>query len=174
MTPNSEPRQAHPAHSTATSDAVSRDAVGRDAVSRDGLPLEDLGRLLLRIALGGVLFAHGLQKYQAMGVDQVGQFFTSLGIPAPAVAAAAVTVLELVGGALIVLGVLVRPVAILAAVELLVAAFTAHAGAGFYADAGGWELPVLLAVSLLALAALGGGRFSAVAALTPKIPALLR
>lgn len=135
---------------------------------------EDIGRLLLRVVLGGVLFAHGLQKYQMMGIDQVGQFFGSLGIPAPALAAAVVATLELVGGIALVLGVLVRPVAILAAGELLVAAFTAHAGAGFYADAGGWELPVLLAVSLLALAVLGAGRITIVAPLSSRIPALLR
>ena len=53
---------------------------------RGALGTEDLGRLLLRLALGGVLFAHGLQKFTVMGVDQVGQFFASLGLPAPELA----------------------------------------------------------------------------------------
>lgn len=135
---------------------------------------DDYGRLLLRIVLGGVLFAHGLQKFAVSGVDGVGQFFASLGIPAPEAAAVLVATLELVGGILIVIGALVRPVAVLAAIELTVAAFTAHAGAGFYADAGGWELPVLLGGSLLALAVLGAGRFVVVAPVSARIPALLR
>lgn len=129
---------------------------------------------MLRLALGGVLFAHGLQKVQVMGIGGVGQFFASLGIPAPEVAAAVVTMLELIGGVAIVLGIFVRPIALLAAVELVVASLTAHAGAGFYADNGGWELPILLAVSLLALALLGSGRIGVLAPLRQKIPALLQ
>lgn len=138
------------------------------------LTTSDLGRLLLRVSLGGVLIAHGLQKFTVMGVDQVGQFFASLGLPAPEAAAALVSTLELVGGILIVLGALVRPLAVLAAIELTVAALTAHAGAGFFADEGGWELPGLIAVSLLALALLGTGRLSVLAPLHAKLPALLR
>lgn len=136
------------------------------------LGTEDVGRVLLRLALGGVLFAHGLQKFTVMGVDQVGQFFASLGLPAPEVAAALVSTLELVGGAALVLGVLVRPIALLAALELLVASVTAHVG--FFADAGGWELPGVLALSLLALAVLGGGSLTVLGPVARRVPPLLR
>ena len=135
---------------------------------------DDIAKLLLRIVLGGALFAHGWQKFFSMGVDQVGLFFSSLGLPMPEVAAIIVAVLELVGGALLVLGVFVRPLAVLAALELFVAIVTAHAGAGFYADGGGWELPAIIAAALVALALLGPGRFSALATLHGRIPAFLR
>lgn len=135
---------------------------------------DDVGRLILRIALGGVLFAHGLQKFVLTGVDQVGMFFGSLGLPLPEVAATIVATLELVGGLALVLGILVRPVALLAAVELTVAIFTAHMGVGFFADAGGWELPALIAVSLVALALLGPGRLSVLAPVSARMPAFLR
>ncbi|SJN10229.1 hypothetical protein FM113_08580 [Leucobacter sp. 7(1)] len=139
---------------------------------RGALGTEDLGRLSLRLALGGVLLAHGLQKFTVMGVDQVGQFFASLGLPAPELAAALVSTLELVGGAALVLGVLVRPIAVLAAAELAVASLTAHTG--FFADAGGWELPGVIALSLLGLALLGGGKLTVLGALVRRIPPLLR
>lgn len=147
---------------TARSETTQQAAVGT----------EDWGRLLLRIALGGVLFAHGLQKFTVMGVGQVGEFFASLGLPAPELAASLVSTLELVGGIALILGVLVRPIAVLAAAELLVASLTAHDG--FYADAGGWELPGVIALSLGALAVLGTGRITVLAPISRRIPPLLR
>lgn len=140
----------------------------------DRASVVDIAILLIRIALGGVLLAHGVQKFAMMGVDQVGQYFASLGLPAPELAAGVVATLEVVGGLAIILGVLVRPLSVIIAIELVVASVTAHGSAGFFVSDGGWELTGLLALSLVALALLGAGRLSVVAPLGARIPVFLR
>ena len=125
----------------------------------------DLGLLLLRIAVGGTLVAHGLQKLFVYTVPGVTQSFAGMGVPAAEVVAPAVATIELVGGALIVAGVGTRIAGLFAAAAMLGAVFTAHLSAGFFAADGGFELPLLLACAAVALALTGPGRLSLHAAL---------
>ena len=69
-------------------------------------------------------------------------------------------ILELVGGALIALGILTRPVAFLLSGEMAVAYFMAHAPHGFWPILNHGELAVLYCFVFLFLAAHGGGPYS--------------
>lgn len=124
----------------------------------------DLGLLVLRVVVGIVFFMHGYQKVFGMGVGGVTGFFTSLGIPMPGVAALFVSYLELVGGALLVLGVATRLLGLALAGDMLVALFTVHLSKGFYASDGGYELVLTLAAAAIALALAGPGAYSVDAA----------
>ena len=59
-------------------------------------------------------------------IGRVTSFFTSLGIPAPALNAWFVSGLELVGGILLILGLGSRPIALLLAIDMAVAYLTAE------------------------------------------------
>lgn len=120
----------------------------------------DLGLLLLRFAVGGTLVAHGLQKLLVFTLPGVVGSFAGMGIPLAEVVAPAVAAIELIGGSLIVLGIGTRVAGLLAAAAMLGAVFTAHAGAGFFAADGGFELPLLIACAAVALVLTGPGRFS--------------
>ncbi len=112
--------------------------------------------LVLRIALGAMFLAHGLLKLLVFTPAGTAQFFASVGFPAwtayPVIAA------EVLGGAMLVLGVFPRWVAAVLTVELI-GATTVHLGNGwmFSNQNGGWEYPVFLALASLTLALLGDG-----------------
>jgi putative oxidoreductase len=68
--------------------------------------------------------------------------------------------LELVGGALIILGLFTRPVAFVLAGQMAVAYFLFHAPQGFFPAANGGEGAMLYCFIFLYLAAAGGGAWS--------------
>jgi uncharacterized membrane protein YphA (DoxX/SURF4 family) len=71
--------------------------------------------VLVRLLVGGVFFSEGIQKFlfrAALGVSR----FTTIGIPAPAVMAPFVGYVEIICGALVMIGLLTR----LAAVPLII------------------------------------------------------
>ena len=123
-------------------------------------PVRDAALLLARVGIGVIFIAHGWQKLFTNGVDGTTKFFTSVGVPLPGVSAWAATVLELVGGAALVLGVAVPVVGVLLALDMLGAFFFVHAGKGIFVAQGGWELVLALGVTSLLLAAVGAGRLS--------------
>ena len=69
-------------------------------------------------------------------------------------------VLELVGGPLLILGLLTRPVAAVLFLEMVVAYFQAHFPRGFWPIENGGEAAVLYGLIFLFMAANGGGPFS--------------
>jgi putative oxidoreductase len=87
------------------------------------------------------------------------QFFESLGLPA-ALAYGTVAA-ELVGGALLILGIGSRWVAV-ALIPFLLGAAWVHLGNGwlFSAPNGGWEYPVFLVLAAVVQALLGDGAFA--------------
>jgi putative oxidoreductase len=112
--------------------------------------------LLLRVSLGTMFVAHALLKYFVFTLPGTGQFFESLGLPA--VLGYATFAAELIGGALLILGVRTRAVA-LALIPIMLGATWAHAGNGwlFSAPNGGWEYPAFWTVTLVVQALLGDG-----------------
>jgi putative oxidoreductase len=121
---------------------------------------QDLGLLVTRIALGGVMIAHGIQKAFLSGFAGTQQGFAGMGAPLPGLTAVLVTLLELVGGVAVVLGLATRVVALLYALTMVGAAVLVHLPNGFYAADGGWELVGLLAIVSVALVVGGPGRLS--------------
>jgi putative oxidoreductase len=123
--------------------------------------------LLLRVALGVMFIAHGLLKVVVFGLPGTVAFFESLGYPA--LLAYATIAAEIGGGALLVLGIWTRWVA-LALVPILIGATLAHVGNGwlFSAPGGGWEYPLFLTIASLAQALLGDGAHALRASPLPR------
>jgi putative oxidoreductase len=116
--------------------------------------------LLLRLVLGATLIAHGIQKFTVTTIAGVEEMFAGLGVPAAAIAAPVVASLEIVAGALLVIGLATRIAAAIGAAIALVALFTVHLSAGFFAADGGYEFVLLLGVVGIALALTGPGAIS--------------
>jgi putative oxidoreductase len=119
----------------------------------------DYAALVLRLSLGTLFLAHALLKYFVFTPAGTEQFFVSVGFPG---FLAYVTIAgELVGGALLLLGVQTRIVA-LALIPVLLGATWVHAGNGwlFTSPKGGWEYPAFWTVTLIVQALLGDGAFA--------------
>ena len=76
--------------------------------------------ILIRLVVGGVFLSEGIQKFLYPAENGVGRF-TKIGIPAPEVMAPFVGVVEIVCGALILIGLLTRLAAIPLIIDMLVA-----------------------------------------------------
>ena len=87
-------------------------------------PFGNVVLLVLRLVWGWQFLTTGLGKLQ--NHERVTAFFTSLGIPMPGLNAWFVGGLELVGGALLLLGLFSRPIAFLLAGSMSVAFWTAE------------------------------------------------
>ena len=122
--------------------------------------LTDLSLLVARVSLGIILIAHGWQKFDEWTIAGTGDSFAGMGVPAPSVTAGVVTFAELVGGALLILGVLTPLVALLNVIGMLGALFLVHLEAGIFVDAGGYELVLAIFAGLIILTFRGAGRFS--------------
>ena len=115
--------------------------------------------LVLRLSLGVMFVAHALLKVFVFTLPGTVQFFQSLGLPG--VLAYATVAAELIGGALLILGVQTRVVAA-ALIPVLLGAAWAHAGNGwlFSAPKGGWEYPAFLVAASVAQVLLGNGAYA--------------
>jgi putative oxidoreductase len=121
--------------------------------------LQSWGTALLRIMVGVVFLMHGGQKLFVWGFHGVAGFFGHVGVPFPAFFAVVVTLLEFVGGAALILGLLTRWIAPLLACDMLVAVLAVKLKGGFFAPAG-FELELTLMVACLSLALMGSGAAS--------------
>jgi putative oxidoreductase len=108
---------------------------------------------LLRIITGFLFMAHGTQKW--------------LGFPVPFPSAISLTslsgiagLLELVGGALVMVGLFTRPAAFILSGLMAFAYFIGHAPNGFWPIVNRGELAALYSFVFLYLAAAGGGPWS--------------
>jgi putative oxidoreductase len=128
--------------------------------------------LLLRLSLGVMFIAHALLKLVVFTLPGTVKFFETLGYPG--FLAYVVFGAELVGGALLVLGVYTRWVS-LALIPILIGAAMVHIPNGwvFSAPNGGWEYPVFLAIASAVQALLGDGALAlrASAAIPVRQPA---
>jgi putative oxidoreductase len=112
---------------------------------------------ILRIGAGLLFMQHGLQKLFGL----LGGFGGTPGATAPLMSLMGLAgVLEFVGGLMLVLGLFVRPVALILALEMIVAYVQAHLPNGGFPVQNGGELALLYAVVFVFLAARGAGPFS--------------
>jgi len=108
---------------------------------------------LLRIVSGLLFLQHGTTKYLSLPV-------TAASGVSPASMSGAAGLIELVGGALLVIGLFTRPVAFVLSGTMAVGYFYAHFPKGFYPILNGGELAALYCFVFLYLAAAGGGGLS--------------
>jgi putative oxidoreductase len=119
----------------------------------------DLGRLLLRLTVGGTFFVHGTQKlfgwFDGYGPGGTGQFFESLGLRPGRRNAIAAGTTETASGILVALGIATPLAAAGLSAVMITALRTAIWNEGFKPATG--EHEVLLAVAALALTDTGPG-----------------
>ena len=120
----------------------------------------DLAMTIIRVIVGIAFFVHGWQKVFAFGFAGVGGFFGSLGIPAAGTFAIIVSLLELLGGLALILGIGTRIVGLLLAIDLLVALLVVHLPNGFFVSENGVELVLILGAASLAFAITGASSLS--------------
>lgn len=119
----------------------------------------NLAALLLRVTMGVMLIAHGLLKVMVFTMAGTAQFFEQVGFSAWM--AYPVTFVEVIGGALLIVGFYSRYVA-LVTIPVLLGALYVHIGNGwlFTAQNGGWEYPAFLVMTAIVVALLGDGEHS--------------
>ena len=114
--------------------------------------------VVVRLIIGVMMFVHGLDKLTGDPAG-FGQFLGSLGLPAPLVLAWAVTLLELIGGAMLIVGLLTRLVAALMTVELIGAIVLVTGSRGLIgAEAVGFERDLAYIAGFLVMLLLGPGK----------------
>lgn len=120
----------------------------------------DAGRLILRLAVGGLMLLHGISKLRG-GVDFIMDTVVKAGLPAAF--GYGVYVGEVLAPLLVIIGLLTRASAAVIAFNMLVAIGLVHMGQlAQLNQAGGWELELqgIYLFSAVALALLGAGRYS--------------
>jgi putative oxidoreductase len=115
---------------------------------------------ILRVVLGGVLMPHGCQKlfglFGGMGFAKNAELFDKLGFTPGVFWGTLVGCTELIGGALLVLGLFTRFAAAAVLIFMLVAIrFTS--AKGFFWGNGGMEYPILIGACALFFLIRGGG-----------------
>ncbi len=127
--------------------------------------MQDLGKLILRLAIGGMLFLHGIKKFD--GVSGIEALLAAKDLPE--FLAYGVYLGEVVAPAFLVLGLFGRVAGLVVAANMAFAIYLAHSDDVFtlneYSGAWGVELPALFLFGALASALIGPGR------LAVKLPA---
>jgi putative oxidoreductase len=118
---------------------------------------------ILRVALGGVLIPHGMQKlfgmFGGMGFTANAALFDKLGYTPGVFWGTLVGCTELIGGILLVIGLFTR-FAAAAVVIFMLTAIHFTSAKGFFWGAGGMEYPILIGVCALFFLIRGGGPYS--------------
>ncbi len=122
--------------------------------------LDDLGRLVLRVTIGGLLLLHGIHKLRH-GVGGIADHLHDRGLPG--FVAYGVYIGEVVAPAAMIAGVRARLAGLVVAFNMLVAILLVHPGdIASLSGSGAWriELPALYLLGAIAVFLLGAGRFA--------------
>lgn len=119
---------------------------------------------LLRVPAGVIFIAHGAQKlfaaFGGYGLEGTGQYMASLGLEPGYWMALMAGSAEFFGGIALLIGLLVRPAALVLAVTMLVAIVTVHLANGLFLSNGGYEFGLALLAICMSLSVQGGGRLA--------------
>jgi putative oxidoreductase len=118
--------------------------------------------VLVRLALGLVIFIHGVGKLLQIGPTatppaEFTGFLASLGIPLPGLFTWIVALVETIGGLFILVGLLTRFAAAAVGIDMLVATLLVHVPEGFSVSNGGFEYTFVLFLLAVALVISGAG-----------------
>ena len=128
----------------------------------------DVGPLVLRVALGLIFAWHGYDKVFVKGLPAITGFMGSLGLPFPTLMAYLLSYGELIGGALLILGLLTYWVTVVDIIIAAVAFVTVHMTKGFAVSTGGYEYIMLIFAASVSLLLSGAGKYSLDASLEKK------
>ncbi len=119
---------------------------------------------VLRLSAGVIFTAHGAQKlfgwFGGYGLEGTGQYMASLGLEPGYLMALLAGSAEFFGGLALLLGLLVRPAAVVLALTMVVAIVAAHLPNGLFLSNGGYEFGLALLAMSVVLAVQGGGRLA--------------
>jgi len=128
-----------------------------------------IGRLLLRLVVGGLFVGHGTQKlfgwFGGYGLDATAQAFEKMGMRPGRRNAIAAGAAEAGGGALLAVGLATPLAASVLTATMITAIHRVHASKGPWVTNGGYEYNLVLIAAVLALAEVGPGGLSLDAAL---------
>ncbi len=123
-----------------------------------------IGRLLLRVVVGGFFVGHGTQKlfgwFDGHGLEATAAGFEQMGLRPGKANAIAAGAAEAGGGALLVAGLATPLAASVLTATMMTAIETVHAKNGPWASKGGYEYNAVLIAAALALAEVGPGDLS--------------
>jgi putative oxidoreductase len=122
--------------------------------------VRDVGLLIARIGLGVLMIGHAVVEYQFGGgsLTGVGQMFGQVGVPLPAISGPANVLLEFFGGIAMILGLAVRVIGVLMALNMVGAWLLVHTSGLYSMDRNGPELVIAIGLLSLTLAVVGSGR----------------
>ena len=123
-----------------------------------------LDTLPMRLGAGLIFTAHGAQKlfgwFGGYGLTGTAGWMESIGLAPGTLMAAAAGSAEFFGGLLLIVGLLVRPIALILAITMLVAIITVHLQNGLFMSNNGYEFGLALLVISTSLAIRGAGSLS--------------
>lgn len=121
--------------------------------------------LPLRVGAGAIFAAHGAQKlfgwFGGYGLEGTAGWMTSIGLEPGLLMATAAGSAEFIGGLLLIVGLMVRPAALVLAMTMIVAIATVHWQNGLFMSNNGYEFGLALLVVSVALVFRGAGSLSA-------------
>jgi len=124
----------------------------------------DLAILVLRLGLGTMFMAHGLQQafglFKGPGIGGFSEMLSGLGFKPAVFWAYLAAYTELIGGLFVISGLFTRGAAVMLLIFIVVAGVRVHLGKGFFLSKGGFEYTYIIACMCLALILLGAGKFS--------------
>ena len=127
----------------------------------------------LRIGAGVIFAAHGAQKlfgwFGGYGLEGTARWMASIGLEPGMLMATLAGSAEFFGGLLLIIGLLVRPAALLLTATMVIAIATVHLQNGLFLANNGYEFGLALLVISVGLVFRGAGSFSADRALQSKL-----
>ncbi len=126
--------------------------------------LKEWAMLPLRVGVGAMFMAHGMQKafglFEGPGIKGFAGMLENLGFAQPEFWAYVAAYVELLGGLCLILGIFTKVAAILLAALITVATVKVHLKNGFFMGNGGWEYNFVIMSALIALLLGGPGKLS--------------
>jgi putative oxidoreductase len=127
----------------------------------------------VRIGAGAIFAAHGAQKlfgwFGGYGLDGTAGWMASIGLEPGMLMASLAGGAEFFGGLLLIIGLLVRPAALVLAATMVVAIVSVHLQNGLFLANNGYEFGLALLVITIGLVFRGAGSLSADRALQAKL-----
>jgi putative oxidoreductase len=127
----------------------------------------------VRLGAGAIFAAHGAQKlfgwFGGYGLEGTAGWMTSIGLEPGMLMAVLAGGTEFFGGLLLIIGLLVRPAALVLAATMLVAIVSVHLQNGLFLSNNGYEFGLALLVITIGLVFRGAGSFSVDQALQARL-----
>lgn len=117
-----------------------------------------LSLLFARLIIAYGFYEPAMNKWS--GIENVAEWFGSIGIPFPLINAYMAASTEIIGVVLLTLGLFTRAISLPLIVVMIVAILTVHLPNGFSAGDNGFEIPLYYMIFLIVFVTNGAGKFS--------------